>query len=95
VERLVRAGERFALVFLDPPYGVPDPVPLLARLAQGGALAPGAVAVVQHATKMPPPDRVASLAVWRTRRFGETTLTFLRVPSSSEGGPPAATDDRR
>jgi 16S rRNA (guanine966-N2)-methyltransferase len=95
VDRLVRAGERFAQVYLDPPYDGPDPVPLLARLAGGGGLAPGAVAVIQHATKAAPPKRVESLAVWRMRRFGETTLTFLRAPSWPEDGPPAGPDDRR
>jgi 16S rRNA (guanine966-N2)-methyltransferase len=95
VDRLLRAGARFAVVFLDPPYGGPDPLPLLARLASGGGLAPGAVAVVQHATKAAPPVGAASLAVWRTRRFGETTLTFLRASSGPADGPSAAPDDPR
>jgi 16S rRNA (guanine966-N2)-methyltransferase len=87
VDRLLRAGGRFAVVFLDPPYGGPDPMPLLARLASGGGLATGAVAVVQHATKAALADGVTSLARWRTRRFGETTLTFLRASSEPAAGP--------
>jgi len=38
----------------------------------------GAVVVVQHGTKTPPPDAPGALALWKARRFGETTLTFFR-----------------
>jgi 16S rRNA (guanine966-N2)-methyltransferase len=77
VGALAQAGERFAVAFLDPPYDSPRAAPTLLRLAGSGCLADGAVVVVQHATKTPPPDP-PGLAVWRSRRFGETTLTFFR-----------------
>lgn len=77
VARLARTGERFAVAFLDPPYGGPDPLPVLALVA--GCLLPGGVVVVQHATKAPPPAPAEPLVAWRTRRFGATTLTFLRA----------------
>lgn len=78
VARLTRTGERFAVVFLDPPYGGPDPVPVLAQLA-AECLLPGGVAVLQHPTKSPPPDSMEALITWRARRFGATTLTFFRA----------------
>ena len=81
VERLARDGERFAVVFLDPPYDSARAAPTLARLAEGGCLLPGAVVVVQHATKTPPAFPPAGLIPWKSRRFGETTLTFLRSPA--------------
>lgn len=79
VDRLARAGERFAVVFLDPPYAGPGAEPVIGALARGGCLMPGAVLVLQHPTKAPPLDVVEPLRGWRTRRFGETTLTFLRA----------------
>src|SRR3990172_7788853 len=50
----------------------------LERLAEGACLLPGAVVVLQHATKAPPVSALGVLAAWKTRRFGETTLTFFR-----------------
>jgi 16S rRNA (guanine(966)-N(2))-methyltransferase RsmD len=80
VERLADAGERFAVVFTDPPYDSARAAPALAALADGGALLPGALVVVQHGTKTPPPDAPGVLTLWKTRRFGDTTLTFFRAP---------------
>ena len=72
-------GARFAVVFLDPPYDSLQGAGALEQLGEGGCLAPGAIVVAQHPTKLPPaPDR-GVLAQWKSRRFGETTLTFFRA----------------
>ena len=71
----------FDLVLVDPPYaegGLMD-----ATLAALGAsdpplLAHGAWVVAKHFWKSPPPATVGLLASARTRRFGETALTFYR-----------------
>jgi 16S rRNA (guanine(966)-N(2))-methyltransferase RsmD len=78
---LEREGARFAVVFLDPPYDSPDALPTLRRVAEGRCLAPGALVVLQHPTKVAPPDAPGALALWKRRRFGETTLTFFRGPA--------------
>jgi 16S rRNA (guanine966-N2)-methyltransferase len=70
------AGGPFALVFLDPPY---DTGPPLAALDAAALTSPGALVIVQHLTKRPPAARVGRLVAFRTRRFGETTLTFFRA----------------
>jgi 16S rRNA (guanine966-N2)-methyltransferase len=75
---LARRGERFAVVFLDPPYASSGAADALATLGTGAVLAPDAVVALQHATKAPPPDAAGALTVWKARRFGETTLTFFR-----------------
>jgi 16S rRNA (guanine(966)-N(2))-methyltransferase RsmD len=79
--RLQREGLRFAVVFLDPPYASPAAGPALGQVAEGWCLLPGAVVVLQHATKQPPAGPPGVLVPWKTRRFGETTLTFLRAPA--------------
>jgi 16S rRNA (guanine(966)-N(2))-methyltransferase RsmD len=81
VEALARGGERFAVVFLDPPYESARALPALLRLAEGDCLAPSAVVVLQHPTKALPPESPGVLALWKQRRFGETTLTFFRTPA--------------
>ena len=65
---------RWDLVVLDPPY---DERAILAPLERLVPILPqGAMVVVKHFWRTPPPD-VAGFARWRERRFGETTLTFL------------------
>lgn len=77
LERLAREGASFDLVFLDPPYDF-DPTPALERLDAGGLAPPPALVIVQHFTKRPPSPAVGALRAYRTRRFGETMLTFFR-----------------
>ena len=76
---LVRGGDRFGLVFLDPPYETSLTMATLAALGEGALLAEGALVVAQHLTKRPPPGIGGVLQAFRTRRFGETTLTFFRA----------------
>jgi 16S rRNA (guanine966-N2)-methyltransferase len=86
--RLTREGDRFHLVFLDPPYESALGAGVLATLGSGQALAAPGIVVIQHFTKRPPAPEPAGLRAYRTRRFGETTLTFFRgqaydAPSAS------------
>jgi 16S rRNA G966 N2-methylase RsmD len=76
---LAGEGARFDVVFLDPPYDTPATAATLEALADGMLLADGALVVAQHLTKRAPPATVGTLAAFRTRRFGETTLTFFRA----------------
>ncbi len=71
-------GERFGVVFLDPPYDSSRAGAALEAVAAGAVLVAGAVVVVQHGTKTPPAEAPGALTLWKARRFGETTLTFFR-----------------
>jgi 16S rRNA (guanine(966)-N(2))-methyltransferase RsmD len=75
---LRRSGERFSIIFIDPPYDSPLGLQALGELADGALLEPPGLVVVQHRTKSALPSRVGVLEQWRARRFGETTLTFFR-----------------
>ena len=48
---LARAGERFDVVFLDPPYDIDDVATTLDALGGADLLAAGGVVVAQHLTK--------------------------------------------
>jgi 16S rRNA (guanine966-N2)-methyltransferase len=78
LERLAREDARFDLVFLDPPYESDLDARALAALGAGALLAADVAVVAQHFTKRPPPAAAGVLRAVRTRRFGETTLTFFR-----------------
>jgi 16S rRNA (guanine(966)-N(2))-methyltransferase RsmD len=90
--RLAREGEVFHLVFLDPPYQSDLAGDVLVALGKSPVLAPPAMVVAQHLTKRPPPSEAGVLRAHRTRRFGETTLTFFRgrAYDASTTPPPAA-----
>ena len=76
---LYRDGERFDIVFLDPPYEAGLVESTLEGLAGGGLLLAEGLVIAQHFTKRAPAATLGALAAFRSRRFGETTLTFYRV----------------
>ncbi|HSF04258.1 MAG TPA: 16S rRNA (guanine(966)-N(2))-methyltransferase RsmD [Methylomirabilota bacterium] len=78
---LERQRERFGVVFLDPPYETAVMAEVLAALGTGRLLSPPALVVAQHLSKRPPGGEAGILRAYRTRRFGETTLTFFREPA--------------
>jgi 16S rRNA (guanine(966)-N(2))-methyltransferase RsmD len=75
----------FDIVLVDPPYA--ETALMDAALALLGAapamLDPGCWVVAKHFWRTPPPPVVGLLASVRTRRFGETALTFYR-PATTE-----------
>jgi 16S rRNA (guanine966-N2)-methyltransferase len=79
LEALYRGGERFDVVFLDPPYDAGLVETTLETLGGGGLLLPEGWVIAQHFTKRAPAERIGNLFAFRTRRFGETTLTFYRA----------------
>jgi 16S rRNA (guanine966-N2)-methyltransferase len=71
----------FDLVLVDPPYAEPQLLEAaLTSLATGAdtILSAGAWVVAKHFWRTPPPPAFGLLASVRTRRFGETGLTFYR-----------------
>ncbi|WP_018640581.1 16S rRNA (guanine(966)-N(2))-methyltransferase RsmD [Parafrankia elaeagni] len=74
----VDPAEPYDVVFLDPPYALPDAEVdvVLGRLASGGWLAGGGVCVVERAARGAPvtwPDGIVAL---RERRYGEGVLWY-------------------
>ena len=69
--------ESFDVAVVDPPYA--DTAVLASALeAIGPHLVPGARVVAKHFWRDAPPERIGLLASERSRRFGETALTFYR-----------------
>jgi 16S rRNA (guanine966-N2)-methyltransferase len=89
LERLAREEARFDVVFLDPPYDEDLVAPTLERLGGGDVVVPDALVIAQHLSKRPPPEAVGRLTAYRTRRFGETTLTFFRAGGYDSSIPPS------
>jgi 16S rRNA (guanine966-N2)-methyltransferase len=74
------------LVLVDPPYDLPDDAvaAVLARLADGW-LAPGAVLVVERATRSPAPTwPPGTTRTARPKRYGETTVHLATYDPSTD-----------
>jgi len=80
--RMGRAGERFDLVLLDPPYADPGVSRVLAALVSASLLRPAAVVVLERSRSHPVPA-VAGLEAWDERRYGDTVISRFR-PTGAE-----------
>jgi 16S rRNA (guanine(966)-N(2))-methyltransferase RsmD len=78
-------GERFDVVFLDPPYDSDLYEPLL-ELAGDGLLAEEGLAIAEHFHKRPLPERIGALVRTRLVRVGDHYLSFYRHAASPGAG---------
>jgi 16S rRNA (guanine(966)-N(2))-methyltransferase RsmD len=78
IGRLANEGERFDVVFLDPPYDREQAVEkTLERLGEsGGLLADGSTLIVQCSSRYEPKERAGVLRRGRSRTVGDTALWF-------------------
>ena len=76
------ARDRYDVVFADPPYAMPaaEVVQMLNALAEQGWLAPGALVVVERATRSGPLNWPDGFLSDRARRYGEATFWYGHVP---------------
>jgi hypothetical protein len=86
----------YDLIFLDPPYGYLLEREALGAIAQPGLLAPGGVAVVEHAgreTVTLPRDAEGLLVAGETRPYGDTAVTFFSPAPVASAPAPTVVDD--
>jgi 16S rRNA (guanine966-N2)-methyltransferase len=81
VERVLArgpAGGRYDIVFADPPYALPgeEVSRMLEDLTGRAWLAPGALVIVERATRSGPVTWPDGIAPDRARRYGEATLWY-------------------
>lgn len=80
---LSRPKDRFTCVFMDPPYSVGLIAPALEHLHQSGALARGAMVVVEHTpaepieSKLVQPGPIQAFAPADRRSYGKTLVSFF------------------
>jgi 16S rRNA (guanine966-N2)-methyltransferase len=71
----------FDRIYFDPPYASDLYQPVLELLSQCQLLAPGGEVAVEHSRDRQLPDTIASLELWRQKFYGNTGLTFYRMPT--------------
>lgn len=83
LERLSSQGDRFTLVFVDPPYGNGMILPALAGLHSAGVLAAGARIVAEHSPQETVDVEAAAdgqepvFVLLDRRRYGKTLVSFF------------------
>lgn len=81
VSQLSGEGERFELVFADPPYAARAVADLLDLLGRHPVVAPGGLVVIEHDRREEAPAAGAGFTQEDARRFGDTAVTFYRAPA--------------
>lgn len=76
MERFDRKGEKFDLIFVDPPYQKDLVIPSLRRLSASSIATEDAIIVVEHHPKEPIDD-IPGLRLTDSRKYGQTLITFL------------------
>jgi 16S rRNA (guanine966-N2)-methyltransferase len=76
---------RYDVVFADPPYALADAevVRVLSLLAERDWLAPGALVIMERATRSGPVNWPDGFVPDRARRYGEATFWYGLVPESA------------
>jgi 16S rRNA (guanine966-N2)-methyltransferase len=75
---LAKRGERFDMIFLDPPYDEGLVEPSLKVLAQGLLLRDMGTVVAEHSTREAVSPRYGSIVLNDQRRYGDTLLSFFK-----------------
>jgi len=91
VERVLARGPgggRYDMVFADPPYAMPgeDVAAMLGALAGQGWPAPGALVIVERATRSGPVSWPDGFIADRARRYGEATFWYGLASASDREG---------
>ena len=78
------AGEKFSIVFLDPPYR-DDFIPvLLEQISRNGCVIQGARAVAETGKDRKPPPAVGDFSIIKTRTYGDTRISIYLYEGTND-----------
>jgi len=77
VRMLSRRGEKFDLIFIDPPYDKELVGETLKAIAKEELLAESGTAVAEHSVRERVEERYGTLVLTDQRRYGDTQLSFF------------------
>jgi 16S rRNA (guanine(966)-N(2))-methyltransferase RsmD len=77
---LARSGEKFDLIFADPPYDKGWVVQVLTTIAQTGLLRESGLLIAEHSGREEVKEWYGCLKLQDQRRYGSTRLSFFGYP---------------
>ena len=78
ISKLAASGQQFDIVFLDPPYHLPQlGIEVIELSAAAGILKPETDVIFEHRSKTVIPD-CQSMTIWKQKKYGQTMLSFYR-----------------
>jgi 16S rRNA (guanine966-N2)-methyltransferase len=77
LRKLAKSGERFDVIFLDPPYDRELVGTTLKTIAQNSLLTAAGKVVAEHSAREPVQARYEHLVLNDQRRYGDTLLSFF------------------
>ena len=80
LEKLGSNGEKFDIIFMDPPYKTVPEAALAAGdiICRAGLLSEGGMLIIEHASDNPPAECLAELKSVRSCSYGTTVITFFK-----------------
>jgi len=85
INRFEKRGDRYALIFVDPPFNQGLVQKTLIKLDQSAIVSPFAQIVVGHAVQEPIVDQFKTLELARTKKLGQAYLSFFfKVESQND-----------
>lgn len=82
IESSARAGARFGLVFLDPPYKAGLIENTLQLLQKAGVLEKGCLIIAEHAHALPP-ETPEGFALCDRRKYGEAAISIFKEDTAA------------
>lgn len=79
IKQLAGKGERFDLVFMDPPYGRDLAKKSLKTLEGYDILQPASIVIIKHEKQEILPKSSGQLSHFRTKKYGGTVLSIYQV----------------
>ena len=85
ISRFEKRGDRYSLIFVDPPFNQGLVQKTLIKLDQSAIVSPFAQIVVGHAVQEPIVDQFQTLELARTKKLGQAYLSFFfKVESQND-----------
>ncbi|MDR4461224.1 MAG: 16S rRNA (guanine(966)-N(2))-methyltransferase RsmD [Nitrospirales bacterium] len=86
IQNSVLVGWRpFDMIFMDPPYRLPNVQQILHHLEEADVMAPNGRIIYEHFHKTTPPASLGNWSLIRTARYGDTGFTFYQpMPPTEE-----------
>ena len=74
----------FDIVFCDPPYNQGHPLQILHFIDKNPALLPNGILILEHSRHEALPEDLNHLELRRQEQYGETMLSFYKMPAHKE-----------